>query len=175
MCNDPVQLARRAAQGDKEAFGDLVSLHQAAIFNVACRLLGDAAEAEDATQETFIRAYRSLKSFDPQRPLVPWLKRIAVNLCLDRLRRPAALSLAEDVLASNPGPESQTVQREHSLQVQAALLGLPPRFRAVIELRHFQEMSYEQIAETLKCPVNTVRTELFRARKLLAMRLKDLK
>lgn len=161
-------------QGDMKAFGELVSLHQSAVFNVACRLLGDEAEAEDAAQETFLRAYHSLKSYDPERPLEPWLKKIAVNLCLDRLRRSVPLPLTEEVLESSSGPESQAIQREHSRQVQAAILTLSPRFRAVIELRHYQEMSYEEIAETLKRPVSNIKTDLFRARKLLADRLKDM-
>jgi RNA polymerase sigma-70 factor (ECF subfamily) len=173
MPPDDRDLTRRAAQGDKEAFGALVRWHQSAIFNIAYRMFGDRHEAEDAAQETFVRAYRALKSYDPEKPPGPWLKRIAVNLCLNQLERRKDLPLEEDRAFSSPesGPESQTIERELSRQVRSALISLPPRYRAVIELRHYQELTYEEIAQTLHRPLSDVKSDLFRARKMLAEKI----
>jgi RNA polymerase sigma-70 factor (ECF subfamily) len=167
---DERDLAQRAVQGDREAFGGLVQTHQTGVYNVALRMLGECREAEDATQETFLRAFRAIHTLDPQRPPGPWLKKIAVNICLNRLERRATLSLEDETRlpTADPGPESQTIQREQDSQIRAALLSLPPRYRAAIELRHFQELSYVEIAETLKRPLSDIKSDLFRARKLLA-------
>jgi len=160
---DDRDLARRAASGDRHAFSELVRRHQSVVYNVAYRLLGERGEAQDAAQETFLRAYRYLASYDPDKPLAPWLKRIATNLCYDRLKQaPSTPSLDEEAVRPppdpQPGPEAQTIQRE----------------RVVIELRHFQNLSYAEMAEALKRPLSDVKSDLFRARKRLAERLKDL-
>ena len=167
---DERDLAQRATQGDREAFGGLVECHQAGVYNVAYRMLGECREAEDATQETFLRAFRAIRTLDPQRPPGAWLKKIAVNVCLNRLERRGTLTLDDEaaIPASDPGPESQTIEREQNRQVRLALLSLPPRFRAAIELRHFQELSYAEMAEALNRPVSDIKSDLFRARKLLA-------
>ena len=167
---DERELAQRAAQGDREAFGGLVESQQAGVYNVAYRMLGERRDAEDATQETFLRAFRAIRTLDPQRPPGAWLKKIAVNVCLNRLERRGTLTLDDEaaIPASDPGPESQTIEREQNRQVRLALLSLPPRFRAAIELRHFQELSYAEMAEALNRPVSDIKSDLFRARKLLA-------
>ena len=172
-------LALRVLQGDREAFGEIVHRHQQAVFNAAYHIAGDVHDAEDATQETFIRAYRFFGKFDPDRPLGPWLKRIAVNVCLNRLDRRKPASLLDEDLAPasdpNPGPEAQSVYRDRDQRIRSELVRLPPRYRAVIELRHFQDLSYDEIARELKRPLSDIKSDLFRARKLLAERLKDLK
>jgi RNA polymerase sigma-70 factor (ECF subfamily) len=174
---DEHELARRVKQGDREAFGELVHRHQQAVFNAAYRVLGNVHDAEDAAQETFVRAFRFFERFDPDRPLAPWLKRIAVNTCLNRLeaRRPAA-ALDEEAITSgaDPGPEGQTVIRQRDERVRYELARLPPLYRAVVELRHFQDLSYQEIARQLGRPVSSVKSDLFRARKLLAEALRDL-
>ncbi|NOY97705.1 MAG: sigma-70 family RNA polymerase sigma factor [Chloroflexi bacterium] len=168
-----------AARGDQDAFGELVRRHQSAVFNVAYRMLGNRRDAEDAAQETFIRAYRSFSTYDTGRPLRPWLKRIAVNVCLNHIGRSRPLLSLDDGLPPppepSPGPEAQTVNRERDARIRDEILSLPPRYRAVIELRHFQELSYAEIAEALDRPLSDVKSDLFRARKMLAQKLKDLK
>ena len=174
---DERDLAQRAAQGDRVAFGGLVECHQAGVYNVAYRMLGEGREAEDAAQETFLRAYRAIRTLDPGRPPGPWLKKIAVNVCLNMLERHASLTLEDEtnLPSPGPGPEAQVIQREQNRQIRAALLSLPPRFRAAIELRHFQELSYTEMAETLNRPLSDIKSDLFRARKLLAELLQQIK
>jgi RNA polymerase sigma-70 factor (ECF subfamily) len=173
------ELARRAASGDRAAFAEIVRLHQQAIYNVAYRMLGNAPDAEDAAQDAFIRAYQFFDRFDTDRPLVPWLKRITVNVCLNRLNAKKPASLLDDSLPPpkdpHPRPEAQTTTRQREERIRAEIVRLPPQYRAVIELRHFQELSYDEIARALKRPLNSVKSDLFRARKLLAERLNDLK
>jgi RNA polymerase sigma-70 factor (ECF subfamily) len=172
-------LARRAINGDQAAFAEIVRLHQQAVYNVAYRMLGDAQDAEDAAQDAFLRAYKFFDSFDVNRPLAPWLKRITVNVCLNRLdvERPAS-SLDYNLPPPrdpHPGPEAQTTTRQRGERIRTEILRLPPRYRAVIEMRHFQDMRYDEIARALKRPLSDVKSDLFRARKLLAERLKDIK
>jgi RNA polymerase sigma-70 factor (ECF subfamily) len=173
---DESELARLAARGDQEAFGELVRRHQSGVFNVAYRLLGERREAEDAAQEAFLRAFRSIRSLDPSRSAGPWLKKITVNVCLNRLERREPLPLEEedDLPEPEPGPEPRALERERGRDIRRAILGLPPRYRAAIELRHFQELSYAEMAETLGCRLSDIKSDLFRARKLLAKYLLEM-
>jgi len=170
---------RRARAGDQAAFGEIVHCHQQAVFNVAYRLLENVHDAEDATQEAFLRAYQFLDRFDPDRPILPWLKRIAANVCLNRLEGRKSFSALDDertpVADPKPSPEALSVLHDRDERIRSELHRLPPRYRIVIELRHFQGLSYEQIASELDRPVSDVKSNLFRARKLLAERLKDLR
>ena len=179
-------LVLRVVQGDDEAFALLVRRYQGTVFNVAYRLLGNRSDAEDLAQETFIRAYRAMASFDLERPLAPWLKRITTNVCLNWLERQktrpqtTASDLAgadedEDPLDrfADPGntPEQQLTGGEQTQQIRNALTHLPARYRVVVELRHYQDLSYEEIALALNVPVSTVKSDLFRARKRLEVEL----
>jgi RNA polymerase sigma-70 factor (ECF subfamily) len=171
-------LVRRTRAGEVEAFGDLVRRYQQSVFGVCYRLLGERTVAEDLAQEAFIRAFQRLESFDDTRPFGPWMRRLAANLCLNHLdARRQALVLLDDEqdadLEAEPvgDPVAAREAAEQSEALRAALLSLPPHYRAVVELRHFQELSYGEIAETLKLPVSDVKSHLFRARKLLAQRL----
>jgi RNA polymerase sigma-70 factor (ECF subfamily) len=166
-------LIQRARRGDAEAFGELVIQHQTGVFNVCYRMLHERLEAEDLTQETFLRARDRLATFDPERPFGPWIRRVAVNVCLNHLeaQRPLAeLDDERDADESN-NPERQTEARERSEQIRSVLASLPAHYRAVIELRHYQELSYDEIAAELNLPLSNVKSHLFRARKLLAEKL----
>ncbi len=174
---DERSLARKVLQGDLDAFGEIVSRNQQAVFNASYHVLGNVRDAEDATQETFIRAYRFFDRFDLNRPLAPWLIRIAINVCLNRAEGQVPAALDEELLPlpdPTPSPEVQTIIRDRDETVRYELSRLPPRYRAVIELRHFQGLSYEEIAKELKRPRSDIKSDLFRARKLLAERLKGL-
>ena len=149
--------------------------HQTEVFNVAYRMLGNRQDAEDIVQETFLRAYRAFLHFDPDRPPGPWLKKIAFNLCLNRLERSTDLPLIDEELPVDQDPEHkpEALVETHDLSawLRSELLRLPARYRAAIELRHFQLLSYAEMAEVLNCPVNQVKSDLFRARKLLVKNL----
>lgn len=170
-------LILRARRGETDAFGELVTRYQTAVFNVCYRLVGERREAEDMAQEAFIRAYERLASYDHERPFGPWMRRVAANLCLNRLASlPAAAQpeVDEERDPDDPAqrPEAVSEQRDDAQHLRTALASLPVHYRAVIELRHYQELSYEEIAESLQLPLSDVKSHLFRARKLLAEKLK---
>ena len=166
-------LIQRARRGDAEAFGDLVTRHQASVFNVCYRILHERTEAEDMAQETFIRAHERLGTFDEDRPFGPWVRRVAANVCLNHIEsQRVTMELDEERDADESlRPEAQAEVRERSEQIRSALASLPARFRVVIELRHYQELSYDEIAVELNIPLSDVKSHLFRARKILAEKL----
>jgi RNA polymerase sigma-70 factor (ECF subfamily) len=162
---DERDLVIRAQRGDVEAFGELVRGHQSAVFNVAYRMVGNRHDAEDLAQESLLRAFRAFGRFDPDRPLRPWLKRIAANLSLNwlQLSRVQTTDVVTDMrfpgqgvvmmdsyAESRPMPEQTVIRRETAEQIRTAILQLLPHYRAVIELRHFQNLSYDEMAETLE-------------------------
>jgi RNA polymerase sigma-70 factor (ECF subfamily) len=124
-------------------------------------------------QETFMRAYDRLHTFDLEREFGPWIRRVAANLCLNHLElRKITAPLDEERDADESArPEKQVEAKERSVQVRNALASLPPQYRAVVELRHYQEMSYDEIAAELNIPLSDVKSHLFRARKILAEQL----
>ncbi|HQV95471.1 MAG TPA: sigma-70 family RNA polymerase sigma factor [Anaerolineales bacterium] len=163
----------RARRGDGGAFSELVTRYQTSVFNVCYRILHERGEAEDLAQETFIRAYNRLDQFDLEREFGPWVRRVAANLCLNHLEsQKITAPLDEDRDADESvRPEKQVEARERSEQIRVALASLPPNYRVVVELRHYQELSYDEIAAELKIPLSDVKSHLFRARKLLAEKL----
>jgi len=166
-------LIQRARRGDTEAFGELVTRYQTSVFNVCYRILYERAEAEDMAQESFIRAHERLPTFDDQYPFGPWIRRVAANVCLNHLASRKITAELDEERDADAGPMPETVQetRERSQQVRNALASLPAHYRIVIELRHYQEMSYDEIAAELNIPLSDVKSHLFRARKLLAEKL----
>jgi len=166
-------LIQRARRGEAEAFGELVTRYQTNVFNVCYRILHERAIAEDMTQESFIRAHERLNMFNAERPFGPWIRRVATNVCLNYLssqKTTAELDEERDA-DTNQQPEAVQEARERSEQIRAVLASLPAHYRVVIELRHYQDMSYEEIAAALNIPLSDVKSHLFRARKLLAEKL----
>lgn len=178
--NDPSDrdLVLGVRRGAVEDYGELVRRHQASVFNVCYRVLGERREAQDLAQEAFIRAYQRLDTFDVQRSFGPWMRRVAANLCLNHLQVKRAMRVPldderdEPYVADETTPETIHERAEQAESVHAALRSLPPHYRAVIELRHFQELSYAEIADFLSIPLSDVKSHLFRARKCLAKKLK---
>ncbi len=175
---DDQALVRQCLRGDVSAFAELVTRYTAPIYNLAYRLTNDRAEAENITQETFLRAYAALPRSRTDLAFKPWLFQIAVNLCRDlaRKKRPAAFSkLAteaepapeEAIEDESPLPLDQVEERELRQALARAVADLPEIYRAVVTLRYTEELSYEDIAAALQLPVNTVRTHLFRAKVML--------
>ena len=173
-----VTWARAAARGDRLAFGRLVDLHKRTVFGLCVRLLRDGEEARDAAQETFVRAYAAISTYDAGQPFAPWILRIARNHCLDTLRRRApqgsqveldraatddapATELADE---REPAADAQLERAETRAALEAAVAGLPENYREVIHLFHVEHLSYKEIAVTLDVPIGTVMTWLHRAR-----------
>lgn len=159
---------RSAAQGDKEAFGELVLMHQRAVHGLAYRLCGDAALADDATQETFLRAWQALPTYDHRGSLRNWLLRIVANIVTDQLRRQSPVALDAETMPAGEGSPSETAERNAlQAQVRQAIMALPPASRAALVLREFDGLSYTEIAEVLGVPVGTVMSRLHYARQTL--------
>jgi len=165
----------RARRGDDEAFSRLVEAYQRPVFSVCYRMLGDAAEAEDAAQETFIRAYTRIESYDPSRKFSSWLLAIASHYCIDLLRRRRFGLVSWDDLPPwrwlpdlDPQPEEVALRHEAQRQVQELLNKLPPDYKAAVILRYWHELSYEEIAEALGSTLPAIKSRLFRARQMMA-------
>src|SRR5690349_8333169 len=143
----------QALTGDQVAFGELVRLHQNAVYNLAYRMLGERGEAEDAAQETFLRAYSHLDRYDAERPFRTWLLSIASNHCIDRLRKRRLTWLSiEEPLPPHPAlnsdeiePEDAVISNERSAAVQRMLDELSPEYRAAVVLRYWYDLSYTEI------------------------------
>ena len=173
--NHEEMLVAKAQQGDRRAFGELVGIHYAGVIQVVYHLSGNAQVAEDAAQEAVLRAWLHLPEYRHQSSLRSWLYRIAVNAALDMLRREAKLSnedLNDLPLADGqPGPEAAVVAGEQARLVRQAVDLLPPASRAVLVLREYQELSYQEIAATLDIPMGTVMSRLNYARSQLRAKL----
>jgi RNA polymerase sigma-70 factor (ECF subfamily) len=158
----------RCLKGDTSAFEPLVTRYQRVLYTVAFRLLGNAEDARDATQNTFVRAYARLDTFDPSRRFFSWIYRIAVNESLNLRRTQRPHDPLPETLETSAGAMEQVAARELSERVQAALMTLSSEQREVIVMRHFADLSYEEIAEMLEIPEKTVKSRLFLARQRLA-------
>jgi len=180
---DP-ELLRRCLAGDEEAYRQLVDRYQRQVYSLALRMVRQVEDAEDLTQETFVRMFRALDRYDPARPLGAWLYTITSRLCIDHLRRrrlrPISLhqvipgSEEEHVIeAIDPGlkPEERALREEEERRMRDLIDTLPPHYRIVVLLRHQQDLSYEEIAEALRLPLGTVKARIHRARALLKRHL----
>ena len=167
-----------AAQlGHRAAFDWLVRRHQQRALAVALGVLHHKEDARDACQEAFLRAFRNLDRFDGQSQLSTWLHRIIVNVCIDKLRSKAngavALDDVEPRLAGDDDPLRTIEGQELGGRIGAALAQLGDNHRAVLVLREVQGLSYQEIAETMKCSLGTVMSRLFHARKKMQALLRD--
>jgi len=167
------ELVRRAQAGDEHAYEQLILAYTPALFQVVQRLVEDRSEVEMILQETFWKTWCSLDRYKADRPILPYLTTIAVNLLRDRWRSQKWLldidldDLGERLYDSVPSPETQTIAKEEINSLKMAVAHLPEAYRTVITLRYALDLDYEEIANLLKMPINTVRTHLHRARGLL--------
>jgi RNA polymerase sigma-70 factor (ECF subfamily) len=168
-------LVAAALAGNPEAFGTLVERYDRAVFNLTLRTLRDREEAKDATQETFFKAFRSLRTFRPTAKFSTWIFAIAYHACCDRLARRKRYSDAElpERADPSPGPELLAERRDETLRLRTAIDALPEKYRVALTLYHLQGRQYEEIARVLDLPMGTVKTHLFRAKELLRKRLSN--
>lgn len=172
----------RARAGETAAFSALVDEFQRPVYNLCYRMLGDSKEAEDAAQESFLRAYTRLASYDPKRPFKTWLFSIASHYCIDLLRKRRLIWLSiedesrpvePELFEPSAGPEESSVHREQVEAIQGLLSRLTPNDRAVIVFRYWYDGSYEEIAEITGSTVSAVKSRLHRAREALAEMMED--
>ena len=181
-------LVERAQRGDKRAFELLVEKYQHRLARLVSRLVRDPGEAEDVTQEAFIKAYRALPSFRGDSAFYTWLYRIGINTAKNFLmatgrRAPTSTEVdaeeaegyeSSEQLHDINTPESLLLSKEIAVTVNAAIESLPEELRSAIQLRELEGMSYEEIAKLMDCPIGTVRSRIFRAREAIADKLKPL-
>lgn len=170
------ELVARAQSGDPNAFDGLINLHQDRVFALAYRMLGNAEDAADVQQETFVQAWKNMHRFRGDAALSTWLHRITVNICLSRRRRPEPVQLepaVEERLSSSDQSNgvSCLINAETALMVRKVIAGLPPHYRALVVLREIEERSFEEVAQIIGCSPASARTRASKARKLLRERL----
>jgi RNA polymerase sigma-70 factor (ECF subfamily) len=177
------ELVRLTLCGNGSAYNGLVQRYQRQVYNLAYRMLGNAEDAGDLVQDTFLRAYGALTSFRQDASFLTWLYKIASNLCIDQLRsRKAKSTLSLEVELEegrepaadfrSTDPEEAAVRGSVQDVVQRAIGNLPEKYRAVVVMRHLNDMSVDEIARVLELPTGTVKTHLFRAREMLRGRLR---
>ena len=176
-------LIQRAQSGDEESFERLVKAHMRRVYYVALGLTRNHDDALDCSQEAFVKAYRHLKRFHLGSPFFPWLYRIARNHCLNHLQKarrrrgPSLEQLDEDYgiefTDDTIGPRDSAIRNERDAGLRRAIDTLKPDFREIILLKHFHEMSYKEMAETLDIPMGTVMSRLFNARSALRAALEQ--
>lgn len=171
------ELIHATLGGDRSAFGVLVYRYQEMVINVVYRMCGDPHLAEDAAQEAFIKAWQNLHKYNPDLSFKAWINRIAINKAIDVLRR-SPLTIDIDMIEGDIGSGTSTkgvedeVERKHQKErIQRMLLNLPEAGRAVLVLREYQCLSYQEIAEVLNIPVGTVMSRLNYVRGLLRKQL----
>ncbi len=176
------QIVERALTGDAEAFGEIVQRWERRIFALAFGMLGREEDARDATQETFLAAFRNLRGFRGEAKVSSWLHRIAVNQCITRQRRArvrneSALDVEEEKNSSSfaspirYSPARVTEGLERTTAVRRAVNSLPIELRQIVVMKEFEELTFREIADALELPLSTVKSRLYTALRQLQMRL----
>lgn len=171
--NESMWLAR-AQRGDPEAFTYLVETYQTPVYNLCYRMLNNSGDAEDAAQETFLRAYKNIKRYDMNRPFPTWLLSIAAHYCIDQIRkrRMTVVSMEDlpylELSDGAPGPESTVSGHEQEDRVRALLDSLNPVDRSAVVLYYWYDFSYDEISEALDLTTSAIKSRLHRARKSMA-------
>ncbi len=183
-----LQLVERVREGDKRAFGLLVEKYRRRVIRLLSRMVRNPEDLEDIAQETFIKAYRALPQFRGDAAFYTWLYRIAVNTAKNHLvARGKAMRTVSDhavydddepderlVAQDNNTPESELLSKQVAIAVNEAVDALPEELRQAITLREMEGLSYEEIAETMDCPIGTVRSRIFRAREAISSKLRPI-
>jgi len=183
---DDSELVKRAKKGDGKAYDELTLLYKEAVFSIIYRMVHNRQEAEDLTQEAFIKAYNSINSFNEEYAFSTWLFKIATNNCIDFFRKRKLKTysmdqtiqykdeeIQQEFADTEPTAEKEILSSEKSAIIRNAIDHLPEKYRTAIILRHHEERSYEEIADILSLPLGTVKARIFRAREMLKKGLKD--
>ena len=179
------ELIIRCKAGDREAFAELVRRYQSRIFNFVLRLLHQREEAQDVTQEVFLRVFRSLDRYEPEQPFSAWIYTIANNFCIDlaRRRRLKVVPLSGsgerneaqriEIPDQTGNPELLFMNNEIRQSIERAIAALPHKYKVVTVLRHIQGLSYQEISAITGQPEGTVKAQIFRARRILREKLRS--
>lgn len=174
MLDNESEWLRKAQSGDVQAFTGLLEAYQRPVFNLCYRMLGNAQDAEDAAQETFLRAYQSLKRYDNNRPFSTWLLSIAAHYCIDQIRkrRVQIVSVEDlptpDLPEPSPGMESNLSKKEEQQRIKAVIGKLDEMDRAAVVMYYWYDFSYEEICQALSLSISALKSRLHRARRMMA-------
>ncbi len=183
------ELVASAKQGDNKAFEALLRKYRKSVYYMLLKMIKNPDDAEDLTQEAFAKAFNSIDKFDATYAFSTWLFRIATNNCIDfiRKKRIQTVSIDQpmegddgsnirfDVKDENLDPNQTMLKKQRKKYLNMAIERLPEKYRTLVELRYFRELSYEEVAKELEIPLGTVKAQLFRARELLSQELKNIK
>ncbi len=175
------ELVQQAVHGNQQAYASLMERYEHSVYHAMFRMVRNSEDATDLTIEAFGKAFCNLVSYVPRHAFSTWLFRIAINNCIDHIRRKrlVLLSLDESAEAEGDGdfaeslrdrgrnPEEQIIREQRLELMRRVLLQLDAKYRLMIEMRYFEEMSYEEISEELNIPLGTVKAQLYRAKELL--------
>ena len=178
-------LVQRANNGDQKAYAELMDRYRDAIYYMLLKMVNNASDAEDLTIEAFGKAFKNIQQYAPNYAFSTWLFKIATNNCIDFIRKKKASHVSlnhnddehekasMDIQSPVMDPEETMINEQKIKLMRSIVDKLKPRYRKLIELRYFKELSYEEIAEELELPIGTVKAQLFRARELLYNILKS--
>lgn len=175
------ELIGRAKTGDEKAYAELMKRYKKSVYHTLLKMVRNVDDAEDLTIEAFAKAFRNLDKFDPKFTFSTWLFRVATNNCIDFIRKKrletmsissgfvddSGSEVAMDLKDFNPNPQEDVIKGQRMEIVKSIVDKLPNRYKTLVQLRYFQELSYEEIAKELNAPLGTVKAQLHRARELL--------
>lgn len=178
---------KQVLKGDQNAFSEIVEIYKDKVFQICYRMLGNRHEAEDISQEAFMRAFANIQSFNIQMKFSTWLYRIATNLCIDRIRKKKpdyfldaevagtdGLTMYSQIAADTVLPEEELEALELQETIQAEIVKLPEKYRSAIVLKYVEELSLKEISAILDLPIGTVKTRIHRGREALRNQLRHL-
>ena len=179
--SEDYRLVRAAIDGDQRAYAALLKRYRASVFNHLFKMVRNANDAEDLTLEAFGKAFKKLETYAPHYAFSTWLFKIAVNNCIDHIRKKRLRFLSIDapmeaggekdftssIRTSARNPEEEVIRNQKLQMVRHQITNLSTKYRLMIELRYYEELSYEEIANELEIPLGTVKAQLFRAKEML--------
>lgn len=166
-----IEIVNRCLAGDVNAFEVLIERYKKAVYNTAFRMMGNREEAEDVSQEAFIRMYNSLSKYNPEYKFITWAMKVTTNLCLDSLRKRKGETVPIDegfeIKDGKDTPEEEYIRKENQKLVQDAIMKLPNKYREFLILFHYRNLSYQEIMEITGESLTIVKNRLYRARQML--------
>lgn len=179
MNEQDIDIVKRCLKGDGNSFEILVTKYKKKIYNIAYRFTGNKEDALDVTQEVFIKAYNSLNQYDPKYKFSSWILKITTNYCLDQRKRKKVetveLNSDLDNDSTTTSAENLYLHKENKAFIDEAISSLPDKYRVIIVLYHNQNLSYNEISETLKLPLTKVKNRLYRGRNMLKNKLETVR